>query len=167
MKDIKNLIIDLEKFTDDPSKNLPDDLFYFIGRMTPYINVDLLIKCPKRGVLLTWRDDKYSGKGWHIPGGIIRFREETKKRILEVGFQELNLKIFDFNGPLAVNEIIINDQVDRSHFISLLYECEIEKGEMDKLVTNCDEDPNKSFFQTKPDNLLSWHEIYKDFFNEY
>ena len=36
-----------------------------------------------------------------------------------------------------------------------------------KLVTNCDEDPNKSFFQTKPDNLLSWHEIYKDFFNEY
>ena len=93
MKDIKNLIIDLEKFTDDPSKNLPDDLFYFIGRMTPYINVDLLIKCPKRGVLLTWRDDKYSGKGWHIPGGIIRFREEIKKRILEVGFQELNLKI--------------------------------------------------------------------------
>jgi hypothetical protein len=164
MKNIKDIIIELEKFVDNPLKNLPDDIFYFIGRMTPYINVDLLIKCPKRGVLLTWRNDKYAGNGWHLPGGIIRFREEIKKRVLEVGIQELDVTISDSNGPLAVNEIIINDQVDRSHFISLLYECIIEKDKFDKLVDSCNKDSKKSFFKTKPDNLLSWHEIYKDFF---
>ena len=34
------------------------------------------IKCPKRGLLLTWRNDDYAGKGWHIPGGIVRFQRK-------------------------------------------------------------------------------------------
>ena len=33
----------LEKFVNDPKKGLPKNMFYFIGRMTPYINVDILI----------------------------------------------------------------------------------------------------------------------------
>eukprot|EP01037_Dinobryon_pediforme_P002305 gene2305-2344_t len=44
---------------------LVDDLFYFVGRLTPYVNVDLLIRHPEHGVLMTWRDDEHSGKGWH------------------------------------------------------------------------------------------------------
>ena len=134
MKDIKNLIIDLEKFTDDPSKNLPDDLFYFIGRMTPYINVDLLIKCPKRGVLLTWRDDKYAGRGWHFPGGIVRFRETIKNRVIKVAFEELDILVSNLKGPITTNEVIIRDQVERSHFISLLYECTIKEDQFNKII---------------------------------
>ena len=42
---------------------------------------------------MTWRDDKYSGKGWHLPGGIIRFREKINQRIANVGKTELNIKI--------------------------------------------------------------------------
>ena len=64
--------------------------------MTPYINVDLLIKHPQKGILLTWRNDKFSGSGWHFPGGIIRFRESIKERIINVGKNELDIKIKKF-----------------------------------------------------------------------
>ena len=77
----------------NPKKGLPDEIFYFVGRLIPYINVDLLIKSPTEGTLMTWRDDKYSGKGWHLPGGIIRFKEKIRKRIANVGKTELNIKI--------------------------------------------------------------------------
>ena len=77
---------------------------------------------------MTWRDDKYSGKGWHLPGGIIRFREKINQRIANVGKTELNIKISKIKGPLALNEIIIN-QKERSHFISLLYQCFLSKSE--------------------------------------
>ena len=107
---------------------MPEDIFYFVGRLTPYINVDLIIRCPINGVLLTWRNDKFSGKGWHIPGGIIRFKEKIKERIKKVGINELGIKINNFKGPVEINEIIVN-QKERSHFISLLFECFIQKKE--------------------------------------
>ena len=79
MKHQKFDLSKIEKKINNPKKGLPDEIFYFVGRLTPYINVDLLIKSPTEGTLMTWRDDKYSGKGWHLPGGIIRFREKIKK----------------------------------------------------------------------------------------
>jgi len=164
MKNIKNSIKELEGHVVNPSKGLPDDLFYFIGRMTPYINVDLLIKCQIKGVLLTWRNDKYVGQGWHLPGGIVRFRETIKNRVLKVGLEELNIKILDSKGPLATNEVIIKDQIERSHFISLLFECIIKEDQMDKLVDYSNKDSKISFFKKKPNNLLSRHEIYRNFF---
>lgn len=79
-------------------------IFFFIGRMTPLNNVDLLLKCSKNGTLLTWREDKITGNGWHIPSGIISFKEKIGKRISEVGKSELGILIKNFNGPIAVNE---------------------------------------------------------------
>ena len=64
----------LKQEVPNPSKGLPDDLFYYISSTTPIINVDLLIKDEKECALLAWRDDQYAGKGWHVPGGIIRFK---------------------------------------------------------------------------------------------
>ena len=164
MKDIKKYIEQIESGVSNPNKGLPDDLFYFIGRMTPYINVDLLIKCPKRGLLLTWRDDDYAGKGWHIPGGIIRFRENIKDRILKVGLEELNISIKNSIGPVSTNEIIIEGQRERSHFISLLYECIISDDQLDKLVDVSNKNKKIAFFKKKPDNLLRLHEIYSNHF---
>ena len=43
----------------------------------------------KKNTLLAWRDDHLNGKGWHIPGGIIRFKESIKKRINEVAKNEI------------------------------------------------------------------------------
>ena len=42
---LKKNILEIEKLVKNPKKGLPDDVFYFVGRLTPYINVDLLIKC--------------------------------------------------------------------------------------------------------------------------
>ena len=161
---MKKYINQIEKKIKNPNKGLPDDLFYFIGRMTAYINVDLLIRCPKRGLLLTWRNDDYAGKGWHIPGGIIRFREKIKDRILKVGREELKITINEFNGPISTNEIILKKQTDRSHFISLLYDCKIEDKQLLKLDEIIKRNKKINFFKKKPKDLLKLHEIYTKFF---
>ena len=153
----------LEKYVQKPTKGLPEDIFYFVGRLTPYINVDLIIRCPINGVLLTWRNDKFSGKGWHIPGGIIRFKEKIKERIKKVGINELGIKINNFEGPVEINEIIVN-QKERSHFISLLFECFIQKKEKKKLNEIIKKNKNMKFFKKKPKKFLKIQEIYKDYF---
>jgi hypothetical protein len=74
----------LVKRVPDPSRGLPEEIFYYISRTTPLINVDLLIKDEKGRTLLSWRDDAYAGKGWHVPGGIVRFKESLETRIRRV-----------------------------------------------------------------------------------
>lgn len=161
---IPNININIEAVeaqVSDPRVGLPDPVFFMIGRLTPFINVDLLIKSPHHGVLLTWRDDKYSGKGWHIPGGIIRFQEKLSYRLKEVARSELGISLNGFNGPLEVNEIIAPLQKDRSHFISLLYKGVISESTCNNLVGTSQIYPHKfRFFKTAPKDLLSWHEIY-------
>ena len=51
----KFIEVTLEKKITSPKKFLPEDFFLFIGRMTPFANVDLLIKNNKNETLLTWR----------------------------------------------------------------------------------------------------------------
>lgn len=65
----------LDKQAPNPSSGLPDELFFYISRVTPMVNVDLLIKDEDGRTLLSWRNDQYAGKGWHLPGGIVRFKE--------------------------------------------------------------------------------------------
>lgn len=60
-------IATIESLIKDPRKELPDEVFLFISRITPLINVDLLIENEKNHTLLTWRKDKYHTAGWHIP----------------------------------------------------------------------------------------------------
>src|SRR3989339_1222570 len=107
----------------NPSAGLPDDLFYYLTTVTPMINVDLLVKDERGRTLLAWRNDQYAGKGWHIPGGIIRFKETIEDRIKMVAETEIGSAVdYDVN-PIAVNEIIDPNKEIRSHFISLLYRC--------------------------------------------
>lgn len=47
-------IIDiLESSIQNPSKGLPEELFLFVSRITPLVNVDLLIKNEQNHTLLT------------------------------------------------------------------------------------------------------------------
>ena len=86
-------IIDvLESSIQNPSEGLPEELFLFITWITPIINVDLLIKNEQNHTLLTWRDDGYWPAGWHVPGGIIRYKETIAQRIKVVAKTELGLK---------------------------------------------------------------------------
>jgi len=160
---INKSINTLEKFVNDPKKGLPTNMFYFIGRMTPYINVDLLIYSKIYGTLLTWREDPHTGNGWHIPGGIIRFKEKIERRIFKVGKTELGINISKFEGPIEINQIINNNK-ERSHFISLLYNCKLNRKELKKLLVICKKNNKIKFFKKPPKNLLRFHNIYKDYF---
>ena len=86
----KNYIKIIEKKIPNKKKGLPNDVFLFASRIMPMINVDLLIKDKKLGTLLTWRKkgEKYPA-GWHVPGGIIRFKEKASERVKKVAKLEL------------------------------------------------------------------------------
>src|SRR5689334_8293678 len=64
-----------------PHAGVAKEVFLFLGRITPVINVDLLIKNDGEHTLLTWRRDEFFGSSWHLPGGIIRYKETSADRI--------------------------------------------------------------------------------------
>lgn len=160
-----NSIEYIEGLIEDPKVGLPDEVFYLVGRLTPFINVDLLIRDYENRILLTWRDDQFCGSGWHFPGGIIRFQEKMTTRVHKVARLELKAEVDIINGPIKINEIIAQEQKERSHFISLLYECKINE---ELTLDLFGELPEKSkyikYFSKIPNNLLQAHTIYKEYF---
>ena len=48
--------------------------------ITPVVNLDLLITSGRQ-ILLSWRNDRYCGQGWHIPDGCVRFKDRPEERI--------------------------------------------------------------------------------------
>ena len=108
------------------TRGLPEDVFLLVSSLTPMINVDLLIQDEARRTLLTWRHDRFYGPGWHIPGGIIRFKESAAQRITAVAAGELGAQVGFDPIPLGVHEITNPNRDVRGHFISLLYACRLE-----------------------------------------
>ena len=90
---IKNLqqVMDNEEI--DPRNGLPEELFWFATTLIPCANIDLFIINEKGQVLLTWRDDKFYGSGWYIPGGCIRIKETIDKRIQLTALDEIGCEV--------------------------------------------------------------------------
>jgi putative flippase GtrA/ADP-ribose pyrophosphatase YjhB (NUDIX family) len=105
--------------------DLSEEVFLLASRLTPLVNVDLLIQDTQGRTLLTWRYDQWFGPGWHFPGGIIRLGETAATRILAVARLELGTTVVFNDEPVQVVELIDPHQTDRSHHISLLYRCRI------------------------------------------
>mgnify|MGYP001589458827 CR=1 FL=1 len=105
------LISLLEAEVGNPAKGLPEEVFLFASRLVPLINVDLLIKNRKGETLLTWRDDSCWRPGWHIPGGVIRFRETASDRIRAVAKLELGATVSFKKTPLLLTEFILRISV--------------------------------------------------------
>jgi ADP-ribose pyrophosphatase YjhB (NUDIX family) len=156
----------IESLLPHPEGGLPEEVFLFVSRITPLVNVDLLIQDDAGRTLLTWRDDEYFGQGWHIPGGVIRYKETFAARIRACALQELGAEVSFEPFPLLVLETI-RDHRSRGHFISLLYRC--------RLLTPLDEflQPEASYppragawrwHQVSPPDLLDVQAPYKRFF---
>lgn len=162
---LNNLIKKIDQLNEyEPRRGLPDSIFYFIGRNTPYINVDLLIKDQDGSILLTWRDNAHDGKGWHIPGGIIRYKEKIEKRIIQVAKTELGVGAISQSIFLELNEIIEENKKERGHFISLLYECKLDNKNYENLLKRIAGDKEIKFFKKLPSNILKYHKIYEEYF---
>jgi colanic acid biosynthesis protein WcaH len=122
---ISEAISFLDKSIPDKTVGLPEDIFFFVSRTTPLVNVDLLVKDKAGRVLLAWRDDEYYGKGWHIPGRILRFKETLEHAVQKCAEIELGTQVcFDLE-PLTVEQFIMPDWENRAHFISFLYKCTV------------------------------------------
>jgi ADP-ribose pyrophosphatase YjhB (NUDIX family) len=166
LMDFPAAIAPLEAAIGDPHAGLPEEVFLFVSRIAPLINVDLLIQDDAGRTLLTWRDDEFLGPGWHIPGGIIRYKETSAARIRACALQELGAEVSFDATPLLVLESI-QPHRNRGHFISLLHRC--------RLLTPPDENLRAHesrllaagawrWHQGPPPDLLEVHAPYTPFF---
>ncbi len=119
----------------DPRIGLPESLFLFVSSVTPLINVDLLVRVKDKGLLFAWRDEKYNGRGWHIPGGIVRLHERIEDRVHKTALNEIGCDVAFERKPLMVQEDILGikrpwlkNELERSHNISMLFECKLPRG---------------------------------------
>lgn len=163
--EIIELIRLLDSHIENPSSGLPEEVFLFASRITPLINVDLLIKNELNHTLLTWRDDGYYSAGWHVPGGIVRYKEIIHDRIHAVAAGELGAPIRFKTEPMAINEIIHPTRKDRGHFISLLYDCRLT-GPPNSNLRYAEGVPKPgewAWHSTCPVNIIQVHEIYRQF----
>ena len=166
MKEINLLIRKLEKKITNPIKGLPEEVFLFLTRISPVINVDLLIRNKKGQILLTWRKkgEKFL-PGWHIPGGIIRFKEKIDKRLKLTAKNELGCKVKFKKNPIEFSELHLN-QKNRSHFISLLFDCMIIDGPDKKLKYRKGKPQSGQWkwFDSCPKNIIQPHKRCKKYF---
>jgi len=99
---LAELIRRVEGYIETPTQTLPEEVFLFISRISPLVNVDLLIQDDRGRTLLTWRSDRFFGPGWHVPGGIIRHKETAADRIRAVAKLELAASITFEPAPILV-----------------------------------------------------------------
>ena len=161
---IVDAITALEKLVSNPSNGLPYELFLYVSTLTPLVNVDLLVKDEIGRTLLSWRDDQYSGRGWHLPGGIVRVREPLEVRVRKVAETEIGSPIRFNSTPIAINQIIHDKMAIRGHFISILYQCSLSSSFVPSNKGVVFNDPGYLMWHERcPDDLLKYHEIYRKF----
>ena len=159
MSEIQNILSKIG----NAREGLPEDVFLLVSQLTPLVNVELLIKDEEKGTLLTWRHDDYYGPAWHLPGGIVRFKELVSTRIKKVAKSELGATISFDSEPIEVNEIMNKNRDIRGHFLSLLYSCKLTSP-LNKDLMFIDENPINGYwrwFKVCPDNLIYQHETYR------
>ena len=167
MLTLEEAVREIERAAAHPETGLPDEVFRLVTKLTPMINVDLLIKNEAGDTLLTWREDTLCSPGWHIPGGIIRFQEPIEHRIHAVAQSELHTDVIFEPEPLKVTEFILPNQAYRNHFISLLYRCRLKGTVPDELHCKDLQHPGAgqyAWFAEPPENLLKVHWKYRSFF---
>jgi ADP-ribose pyrophosphatase YjhB (NUDIX family) len=155
----------IEAAVADPRGGLPEPIFRLLARLTAMVNVDLLVRNDRRETLLTWRqDDLY--RGWHIPGGIIRYKERMETRVAEVARAELGAAVtIKGAAPVAMNEIIHLDRKARGHFIAFLFECELVTP-LDETLEYHGGEPQHgqwAWHATYPPDMIDSHDIYRRF----
>jgi len=139
----------------DAKKGIGEDLFLSISQLTPMVNVDILIKNKNDETLLTWRSDQYYGPGWHVPGGILRFKETLVERVKKVARSELSLKLDHIDGPIGHHEMFNNTRDIRGHFISFIYQAKINKDPPINLKSgDIPKDGEWKWFKNCPDNFI-------------
>ncbi len=105
--------------------DLGGDIFEAIIKIVPQIAVEAIvvdsIVNPTK-VLLTWREDK-NYKGWHFPGGFVRFGEKPENRLKTVINKELKATVKKYKRLNRIYNLIDS----RGHTLSLCYLVKVNK----------------------------------------
>jgi ADP-ribose pyrophosphatase YjhB (NUDIX family) len=163
---LEDHIAAIESAIGDPTQGLPRPVFDLISRITAVVNVDLLIRNDRREILLTWRDDELY-LGWHVPGGVVRYKERMETRVAAVARTELGTAVTTQPEPLAISQIILPDRPARGHFVSFLFECTLT-GPLDEAMRHRGGAPKRdqwAWHAAYPSDMISSHEIYRRFFD--
>lgn len=127
---LDELVAEMQTRTGNAENGLSEAALLLASRLTPLINVDLLIQDEHKRTLLTWRQDQFYDPGWYVPGGTIRYKERMEDRIRRVALEAFGVEVEFHPAPILVSQNVATEQGDRGHLISLLYRCRL-KGEPD------------------------------------
>ena len=153
----------------DARNGLPENVFLAISTLVPIPNIDLFIRNKQGQILLSWRDDAYFGKGWHIPGGCIRFKETMIERVIETARAELHSEVEVNPVPLAIKDVIMGKDESapklRAHHLAVLFECKLpEEYELSNQGRAETEAGYLKWFAKIPENMLKVHDCYREIF---
>lgn len=155
----------LAAWATDPGTAVPYELFLFISRLVPMVNVDLLISDEQGRLLLTWRDDDIHGTGWHFPGGMIRFKETAAERIRATAREELGAEV-SFHETPFVEQIIEPVRDTRGHHVALVYRCRLLSGpdESGRFTSGQPTRGQWAWHSACPVNMIAAHQQYAKYF---
>ncbi|MBE7209494.1 MAG: hypothetical protein INR65_00605 [Gluconacetobacter diazotrophicus] len=144
---------------DGPGAELPPVLFRFVTEIVATSNVDLLVRDDRNRVLLSWRSDAF-GSGWHVPGSIIRHREEIAHRIASCAADEFGCPLTVSDRPVALIQIFD----DRGHSMSLCFPATLTGTPARPLIAEHDEPEagDLCWFDAVPDRLYPSHLVYRN-----
>ena len=154
----------IDEAVGDATKGLPQAVFDLVGRLSPIVNVDLLIRNERRETLLTWRHDELY-HGWHVPGGVVRFKEQMSRRVAEVARLELGAAVTVNPEPAAITQIINPSRSARGHFVAFLFECHLTSP-LDPARRHDGGPPRPGqwgWHGSFPPDMIDAHEIYRRF----
>ena len=128
------MLINLKKLFDEdiydkdinPADGIGTKAFEAVSCLTPIVNIDILIRNKEGKTLVSWREDAVCGNGWHLPGGIIRYKETFIERVHKTAISEIGSDVYVDEKPLEINEILLPQDI-RGHFISVLYSCKLKE----------------------------------------
>lgn len=118
--------------------------FDHIVKLVPFVACELVIMNTEKEFLLMWRDDKHY-KGWHFPGGLLRYKESFRDRIRYVAQEELGVRI------KKAEFIDVYNYLDdpRGHTVALIFLC-----------TTDQKPKGGKFFKKIPRNTLKHYREY-------
>lgn len=141
----------------DASNGIGEDLYQAVSQLVPSVSVELLVKSTDRkSTLLIWREDEFYGPGWHVPGGVVRFKERLQQRVCKVAKNELNRDLASVDGPVGFHEMFNEDRDVRGHFLAFVFEVTLKhQPEKDRCAGDQPEDGMWRWFDHCPDDLIS------------
>ena len=152
----------------DGRQGIGKGLLEAISSLTPLVSVELIIRsADKQMTLLTWRQDELYGPGWHVPGGVVRFKEKLLDRVKRVLEDELGIRDAVTDGPMGSHEIFNAQRDKRGHFISFVFAVTLQSDPPQSKKANTE--PHLAgqwrWFRSCPENFIKNQRVLKKYIN--